>query len=123
MDMHLLSEEEVKQQAVQIVQKYLGAMHGLRLFLFGSRARKTASVRSDYDFGIQYVSTLERNEQTRNEHSNIPLNVLSRIEGELEDIHIMQTIDFVDLDRVSNDFRIAALKDAELLLEVEHGKE
>ena len=113
MDMHLLSEEEVKQQAVQIVQKYLGAMHGLRLFLFGSRARKTASVRSDYDFGIQYVSTLERNEQTRNEHSNIPLNVLSRIEGELEDIHIMQTIDF----------RIAALKDAELLLEVEHGKE
>jgi predicted nucleotidyltransferase len=123
MDMHLLSEEEVKQQAVQIVQKYLGAMHGLRLFLFGSRARKTASVRSDYDFGIQYVSTLERNEQTRNEHSNIPLNVLSRIEGELEDIHIMQTIDFVDLDRVSNDFRIAALKDAELLLEVDHGKE
>jgi hypothetical protein len=69
------------------------------------------------------VSALERNEQTRNKHSNIPLNVLSRIEGELEDIHIMQTIDFVDLDRVSNDFRIAALKDAELLLEVEHGKE
>jgi predicted nucleotidyltransferase len=98
-------------------------MHGLRLFLFGSRARKTASVRSDYDFGIQYVSVLERNKQTRNEHSNIPLNVLSRIEGELEDIHIMQTIDFVDLDRVSNDFRIAALKDAELLLEVDHGKE
>jgi predicted nucleotidyltransferase len=123
MDMHLFSEEEVKQQAVQIVQKYLGTMHGLRLFLFGSRARKTASVRSDYDFGIQYVSALERNEQTRNEHSNIPLNVLSRIEGELEDIHIMQTIDFVDLDRVSNDFRIAALKDAELLLEVDHGKE
>jgi predicted nucleotidyltransferase len=123
MDMHLLSEEEVKQQAVQIVQKYLGMMHGLRLFLFGSRARKTASVRSDYDFGIQYVSALERNEQTRNKHSNIPLNVLSRIEGELEDIHIMQTIDFVDLDRVSNDFRIAALKDAELLLEVDHGKE
>ena len=123
MDMHLFSEEEVKQQAVQIVQKYLGMMHGLRLFLFGSRARKTASVRSDYDFGIQYVSALERNEQTRSEHSNIPLNVLSRIEGELEDIHIMQTIDFVDLDRVSNDFRIAALKDAELLLEVDHGKE
>ena len=123
MDMHLLSEEEVKQQAVQIVQKYLGVMHGLRFFLFGSRARKTASVRSDYDFGIQYVSALERNEQTRSEHSNIPLNVLSRIEGELEDIHIMQTIDFVDLDRVSNDFRIAALKDAELLLEVDHGKE
>jgi predicted nucleotidyltransferase len=121
--MHLLSEEEVKQQAIQIVEKYLGAMHGLRLFLFGSRAKKTASVRSDYDFGIQYVSTLERNEQTRSGHSNIPLHVLSRIEGELEDIHIMQTIDFVDLDRVSNDFRIAALKDAELLLEVDHGKE
>lgn len=62
------------------------------IFLFGSRAEQTASPRSDYDIAIDCGS-------------RIPLEKMSRMRGALEDLHIIQKVDIVDVYRTSEDFR------------------
>ncbi|MBI3260214.1 MAG: nucleotidyltransferase domain-containing protein [Ignavibacteriae bacterium] len=62
------------------------------IFLFGSRAEQTASPRSDYDVAIDCGE-------------RIPLEVMSRMRGALEDLPIIQKVDIVDVYRTSEEFR------------------
>ena len=67
------------------------------VFLFGSRATGTASPASDYDIGLY-------------SGKEIPLAVLAKINGELEDYPIPVDIDLVDFSSVSKEFKEIALR-------------
>lgn len=73
-----------------------------RLYLFGSRARGTASPRSDYDLGVQA-------------DGQIDLATLAEIRDDLEQLPVLQRIELVDLTAASPDFVRRALETSELL--------
>ncbi len=68
------------------------------VFLFGSRARKTAKFYSDVDIGILGKKPLGK--------------TLHRIINQIEDSSVPYKIDLVDFYSVTNDFKKEALKGA-----------
>ena len=95
--------ETVTESVLMAVKKHFPEGH-YRLFYFGSRVDGTATSRSDIDIGIEA------------DHE-IPLETIVKIEEELEEIPILQMIDFVDFIRVSKDFSDEAKKNIELIYE------
>lgn len=96
----MLLEQDIRERVAGIIRKYVDG--DTKVFLFGSRADGTHTKRSDYDFGIE----AER---------EIPLSVLSRIKGEVEQLPTLHTIDIVDFHRVSGSFRNGALQTIEIV--------
>jgi len=66
-----------------------------RIFLFGSRATGSAGKRSDIDIGIEGPAP-------------VPRAALAAINDELEEAPTLYTIDIVDFERVSENFRLVA---------------
>ena len=64
-------------------------------FLFGSRATNTAQPASDFDFGIEGNTSVDR-------------TTLSQIQEELENLHTLFHIDLVDFNRVEDRFKKVA---------------
>ena len=91
----MLSDQEIPERVAEIIRKYVDG--DPKIFIFGSRANKTSTKRSDYDFGIE----------TGRE---IPLPALSRIKGEVEQLPTLRTIEIVDFHRVSGVFKSRALQ-------------
>lgn len=93
---------------INLDQKIVNAIHRhlpysrYRVFLFGSRALGIRDPRSDIDIGI------ESSEQ-------IPLEVMSEIKEELEELPVLQKFDVVDFSRVDSEFKTIALKTIRLL--------
>lgn len=77
---------------------------GHQVVLFGSRARGDAGVRSDFDLGVDGDAPLE-------------LDHFFAIEDQLENVPTLYKIDWVDLRRVSPEFRKRALRHCEVLYE------
>jgi predicted nucleotidyltransferase len=73
-----------------------------RVILFGSRASGDARERSDFDIGVLGDRPL-------------PLKTFYRLEDLFDEIDTLYRIDWVDLNRVSPEFRREALKKAEVL--------
>ena len=69
------------------------SFHGYRvkIYLFGSRARGTASTGSDCDIGIDPLEDL-------------PKGLLSRIREELEESCVPYLVEVIDLSRAASDF-------------------
>ncbi len=79
-------------------------LQGYKVLLFGSRAAGKAGPRSDFDLGV--LGTIP-----------MPLTVFYQIEDKLEALPTLYKIDWVDLNRVADEFRQRALQHAEVLYE------
>ena len=89
-----LSANEILAEVADIIARFLPDAH---IFLFGSRARGDAEQTSDFDFAIDVGS-------------KIPLDVIARIEDEIEELRTLKSIDIVDLNRVNPAFKTIILK-------------
>jgi len=89
-----LSVDEILAEVADIIARFLP---DARIFLFGSRARGDAEQTSDFDFAIDVGS-------------KIPLDVIARIEDEIEELHTLKSVDIVDLHRVNPAFKTIILK-------------
>jgi uncharacterized protein len=87
--------EQDKQKLIKIITKYLPQA---QIYLFGSRARKDNSPRSDIDIAID----------NKNKIDNL---TLSNIREEIEESTIPFTVDIVDLNNISEDLKTQILKD------------
>lgn len=87
--------EQDKQKLIKIITKYLPQT---QIYLFGSRARKDNSPRSDIDIAID----------NKNKIDNL---TLSNIREEIEESTIPFTVDIVDLNNISEDLKTQILKD------------
>ena len=96
-------EKEALSLIASCVRRNLDYPH-YRILAYGSRARKTAVSRSDFDIAVEAGG-------------KIPLAVLARIEADLEDLPILQKVDLVDLAAADPGFRSEVLKDAKVLYE------
>ena len=95
-----LTEDDLRHAIGRIIRTYLGHSPHVKIFLFGSRATRHHTSRSDYDIGIEAAQP-------------IPLEVLGRIQGELDALPILPKIEVVDLCRVSEAFKREALATAQ----------
>jgi predicted nucleotidyltransferase len=77
-------------------------LRGYRVVLFGSRAAGDARDRSDFDIGVLGDAPL-------------PLKTFYEMEDRFDGIETLYRIDWVDLNRVSPEFRREALKKTETL--------
>jgi len=77
-------------------------LRGYRVVLFGSRAAGEARERSDFDIAVLGDAPL-------------PLKTFYEMEDLFEGIETLYRIDWVDLNRVSPEFRREALKKTETL--------
>lgn len=87
---------------VTIVSRYLD-LRNYRIFFFGSRVAGKGGDRSDIDVGVEGDSP-------------IPFHIMYRIRDEIDTLPTMYTIEIVDFQRVSQDFRHVALQHVEPLI-------
>ena len=90
--------DEIRKVCVQMA----GDLQGYRVVLFGSRAAGNARDRSDFDVGVLGDVPL-------------PLKTFYEMEDLFDEIETLYRIDWVDLNRVSPEFRREALKKTEAL--------
>lgn len=93
-----MTEQELRQAIVRILRTHLG--DHTRIFLFGSRTVGQHTPRSDYDIGVEAEAP-------------VPLEVMARLQGDLDDLPVLQKIEVVDLGRVSETFKQEALASAQ----------
>jgi uncharacterized protein len=84
-----------EQKIIEIITKYIP--HA-QIYLFGSRARKDNSPQSDIDIAID-------------NKNKIDFLILSNIKEEIEESTVPFTVDIVDLNNISEDFKTQILKD------------
>ena len=94
-----LSADAVLTAVSNIIVRFLP---DARILLFGSRARGDAEPTSDFDFAIDAGS-------------KIALDVLARMEGEIEELCTLKSVDIVDLNRVNPTFKTIILKTGVIL--------
>jgi predicted nucleotidyltransferase len=91
-----MTEPELQRAIVHVIRTHLGPSPAVKIFLFGSRATGQHTLRSDYDIGIEAAAP-------------IPLEMLGRIQADLDELPVLPKIDVVDLRRVGAAFKQAAL--------------
>lgn len=91
----------LRSRVLAVVARHLSGRR-YRVHLFGSRARGTATPRSDYDLALQADAPLD-------------FATLARIRAELDELPVLQRIELVDLAAASTDFVRRALEGSELL--------
>ena len=94
-------KEKYKNIILEICSKHIQKPY--ELYLFGSRARNDDAYYSDIDLAIQ------TNDQEKKDYK------LALIREDFEESIIPYQIDFMDLDKVSNDMKSSILKDGVLL--------
>ena len=107
LDLPLLSdtmnpETKIKEEIRKVCARMEPDLRGYRVVLFGSRASGIARDRSDFDVGVLGDTPL-------------PLATFYKLEDLFEKIPTLYRIDWVDLNRVSPEFRREALKQVEVL--------
>jgi predicted nucleotidyltransferase len=95
---------EVRRMIADALVACAPRLAGHRVVLFGSRARGTAGPRSDFDLGVDGAEPL-------------PLVDFFEVEDALESLPTLYRIDWVDLRRVSPEFRERALRHVETIYE------
>ena len=99
----MLAQNSITESIVSAVRSHLGFEH-YRIFYFGSRTKGKATVRSDFDVGIDAGQ-------------EIPLELMAKIKDKLDDIAILQKVDLVDFACVSQAFSRQARKTAKIIYE------
>ena len=94
----MLMNKQDKEFIITVIKKLLPQAH---IYLFGSRARKDNQPESDIDVAID-------------NNQKIDLHTLSIIKEEIEESTIPFTVDIIDLQAVSDDFKEQILKDGVL---------
>jgi predicted nucleotidyltransferase len=94
--------EQVKTRIIEKIAHYGSLLKGYRIVLFGSRAAGTARPRSDFDVGIIGDTP-------------VPLKTFFLIGESLDTVETLHRIDWVDLNRASENFKKEALKKTEVL--------
>ena len=97
-------EAEIKELIRRRLRQMVPLLHGHKVYLFGSRARGRAGIRSDFDIGVLGSEPL-------------PLRDFYAIEDALEELPTLYRIDWVDLNRAPPRFRERAMQAAEILYE------
>ena len=97
-------QDEIVALLKRLFQELAPQLQGYKVLLFGSRAAGKAGPRSDFDLGV--LGTIP-----------MPLNVFYQIEDKLEALPTLHKIDWVDLNRVADEFRQRALQHAVVLYE------
>ena len=92
--------KKLKKEIRQIVGKYLD-LKEYKIFFFGSRV-KGSDDRADIDIGIEGPKP-------------IPLEILSKIKEEIQNLPILYHIDIVDFKSVDKDFYKVAKQNVEYL--------
>jgi predicted nucleotidyltransferase len=95
-------ETRIKEEIRKVCALMEADLRGYRVFLFGSRTAGTARGRSDFAVGVLGDTSL-------------PLATFYKMEDLFEEIPTLYRIDWVDLNRVSPEFRREALKQTEVL--------
>jgi predicted nucleotidyltransferase len=96
-----VTAESLRSEIRRILNHHLDLKH-YRVVLFGSESTGTALHGSDIDIGIE------------GDH-RIPGRIMERIRQELEGIRTLRRFDVVDLSCTDENFKRAALKNAEQL--------
>jgi predicted nucleotidyltransferase len=91
------SQANPLQEIKKVLHQYTSQYHNEEFFLFGSRARWDADIRSDYDIGIQ----------TKNKKP-VSLTTITRLQSELNELP--RNIDLVDFTKASEQFQKIARK-------------
>ena len=102
-------EEQILGMISRTIQAHQVDLHGHRVILFGSRATGTAKPRSDFDIGVDGPTPL-------------PQKVFDQLADEFEELPTLYSIDWVDLQKTSPQFRQQALQGAITLQEAEEGE-
>ena len=97
-------QDEILVLLKRLFQQLAPQLQGYKVFLFGSRAAGKARSRSDFDLGVLGATAM-------------PLDRFYQIEDKLDALPTLYRIDWVDLNRVADEFRKRALERAELLYE------
>lgn len=97
-------EAEIKDMIRRGLQRFAPALRGYRVFLFGSRVAGTARPRSDFDLAVDGEKEL-------------PIKTYYEIADMLEELPTLYRIDWVDMHRVSPEFRERAMRATEVLYE------
>ena len=95
--------EKLKQEILEIVGRHLD-LKDCRLFFFGSRVDGKGNARSDIDIGIEGKR-------------EIAIEIMGKINEELEKLPVLYKIEFVDFKKVPPNFRSVALKSVEPIKE------
>lgn len=93
--------EKLKKEIVTILKKHLN-LKSVKIFFFGSRVTGKGDERSDIDIGLEGPQ-------------EIPLEIMSKIKEEIEDLPIFYKIEIVDFKKVSPDFYQVAHKKIEMI--------
>jgi len=99
MRLEFYSEENLKNQIINIIGKYLD-LSSYRVFFFGSRVKSDNFPRSDIDIGIEGPD-------------EISAKTKLEIEEELDNLPTLYKFDLVDFKKVSAEFKKEALKHVE----------
>ena len=95
-------EEQILLLIVQCIAKFGDSLKGHQVLLIGSRANGTARPKSDFDLGVIGPKPL-------------PLKTFHEIEEALENLPTLFRIDWVDLNKVSEYFRLNALSEGKVI--------
>ncbi len=98
-----LDKIELRERIAGVIKKHLTYPH-FKIFFFGSRAGGNFSQRSDIDIGIEA-------------YQPIPLEQLTEIKIDLDELPILQKIDVVDFKNVTPEFKDIALQNIEVIYE------
>ena len=93
--------EKLGREVLQIITEFLD-IKNFKIFYFGSRVLGKANERSDIDIGI--LGSQE-----------VPLQILGNIREKIKNLPTLYSIDFVDFQRVPENFRQVALEFTEPL--------
>ncbi|MFA6547660.1 MAG: nucleotidyltransferase domain-containing protein [Candidatus Magasanikbacteria bacterium] len=93
------SIDKLKKELKKIVSQYLN-LKNYRLFFFGSRVTGKGNNVSDIDVGIEG-------------HEEIPLEIMSKIKEDVENLPILYKMEIMDFKRASRDFLTVALQNIE----------
>lgn len=88
---------QVRQKACQLAETVLASEPTVRMFLFGSRSRGAAGIRSDIDLGIDLGSPISP-------------EVMTLLREAFDDLPVLQKVDIVDFSTVDEAFRAVALR-------------
>ena len=99
-------ETEIKAQIAGVMHRNAGRLLARRVVLFGSRATGDARPHLDFDIGVAGDEPL-------------PLDDFYAIEDQLDDLHTLYKIDWVDFNRASPRFNERAMQQVEVI----HGLE
>ena len=93
------SAEKFKKDILRIVGKGLD-LRKYKVFFFGSRVLGKGNERSDIDIGIEGPAP-------------VPLEIMSDIEDEIEELPLLYKIDVVDFQKTSEKFKKVAMEQVE----------